>query len=615
MQIKALSVLPFILLSSTAAVAQESVTALAPVVVTANRTPMPSDHIGSSVSVVTREELEQRGITRVYDALRFLPGVTGSRNGGMGGVSTIRLRGSNPGQVKVMVDGMTINDPSNVDGSYDFNNLSVSGIERIEVVRGPQSTLYGSDAIGGVINIITRKGADGKSRTAFAEAGSYGTFQTGAGLYDSHDKWQYGVEANYLQTEGFSHSAAGTERDGAESTNLNASIGYNFSDSLRVQAQGGYSRLYSDFDPYASLDGPAYLEKEVYTGQLKTEWQTNDRWLQSLSLQATDTDRGFDEPIGFYRYSTFEGTTLAAEYQSTVNLTENQTLVAGLRTENQSAETTNTIGTTQTTDLDTDIDNHAVFAEYLVNLTDATSLTLGARYDDHEIFGGHFTERATLSHTLNEGTTRLHASVGTGYKAPTLYQLYSVYGNSGLDAEESFGMDAGVDQSFMNNRLRVGVTGFYNRYDDLIDFDPVTFLYTNIGEARTYGVENEVEFDVNDAWLVKAAYTYLNAEDTDTDRVLPRRPKHSFSIGSSYTFEQGANVGFDARYLSSQLDSIYSTTRTASYTVVDLYGSYPINEKWEVYSRVDNLFDTDYQETLGFNARGLAAFGGVRVNF
>jgi vitamin B12 transporter len=613
MRITSLSVLPFLLVS-TAAIAQEQATALAPVVVTANRTPLPAAHIGSSVSVVTRDELQRRGITRVYDALKFVPGVTLSRNGGVGGSATVRLRGSSSGQVKVLVDGMPINDPSNVDGSYDFNNLSVNGLDRIEVVRGPQSTLYGSDAIGGVINIITRKGEDGKSRTAYVGGGSYNTAEAGAELYDGNDRWQYGIAANYLHTDGFSHSNSGNERDGAENSNLNASLGYDFSDDLRVLAQGGYSRIYSDFDPMATLDGPAYLEKEVYTGQLKTEWQQSDRWLHSLSLQAIQTDRSFDEPVGFFRYSTFDGTTLAAEYQSTVTLADNQTLVAGLRSERQEAKGTSTLGGLTSTDFDGELDNHSVFADYLVNLTDATTLTLGGRYDNHDIFGGHTTGRATLSHQLAE-STRLHASVGTGFKAPTLYQLYSAFGTPSLDAETSLGFDAGVEQGFMNDRLRLSATAYYNDFDDLIDFDPNTFIYTNIAEARTWGVENTVEFDATDAWLLTAGYTYLNAEDTQTDRVLPRRPKHTFTLGSAYTFEQGANLGIDLRYLSRQLDSNYSPDYTGSFTVVDLYGTYPINEKWELYGRVDNLFDRDYEEVNNFRATGLAGFGGVRVRF
>lgn len=602
-------ILPFVLLSS-AAYAQQ----LPPVIVTANRTPLPADHSGSSVSIITREELEKRGITQIYDALAFVPGMAVSRNGGIGGTSTVRLRGSSSGQVKVMVDGMVLNDPSNVDGSYDFNILNVNAIERIEVVRGPQSTLYGSDAMGGVINIITRKGEGMAERSAFVEGGSYNSFETGAGLYDSHNSWQYGVEARHFQTDGFSHSSAGNERDGTENAALNASLGYAISDTVQLDAQGSYSRIYSDFDPFTTLDGPAHLEKEIYTGQLKTEWHMREDWLQSLSLQAIQTDRSFDEPMGFYRYSTFDGNTVATEYQSTLQLSDNQTLVAGLRSENQSAKTTSTFGGITATDLDASTDNHAIFTEYLANLGENTALTLGGRYDHHEIFGSHVTERATLSHKLNEGATRLHASIGTGYKAPTLYQLYSAYGSASLNPEKSIGADAGVEQTFLDNHLRLSSTVFYNDFDDLIDFDPQSFLYTNIAKARSYGVENEALFDVTDAWLVKAGYTYLNAEDTHTGNVLPRRPKHSFTLGSAYTWPHEATLGFDLRYVSRQLDNAYSPDYTGAFTVINLYGDYPMSEKWEIYGRIDNLFDRNYQEALHFNSTGLAAYGGIRVH-
>lgn len=601
-----------VLLASTAHA--EPVAQLSPVVVTANRVPTALEQTGSAVTVITAEQMQRRGITRVYDALKTAPGVTVSRNGGIGGVSTLRIRGSNPGQVRVMVDGVLINDPSNVDGSVDFNHMTTANIERIEIVRGPQSTLYGSDAIGGVINIITRKGGT-PEHTAFAEAGSFHTLRSGVGSHGSIGAWDYGLAAEHMQTHGFSHSSAGSEKDGAESDTVNGRLGYALSESLSLDASGGFSRIYSGFDPSTTTDGPAFLEKQVMRGQLGGTWLASDAWKHTLSLQGADTHRSFDEPVGFFRYSTFDGQTVAAEYQSTLQLRARDSWVAGIRSERQRAHTTSTMGGATSTDLTAEIDNHALFTQYMLGLGEDTTLTAGGRIDNHDIFGTEATYRLTAAQEVPDWDTRFHASIGTGFKAPTLYQLYSSFGNTDLEPEESIGYDLGADTYWWDDRLRVSVTGFYNQFDNLIDYDFATNSYVNIAEAESYGIESEAALEWDEHWMFTLTHTYLLAEDTQTDRILPRRPKHSLRVGADYAFTNGANLGADIRYLSRQLDSNFSTDYTEAFTTVDVHGSLPLGETWEAYGRVDNLLDRDYQEALNFNAAGISGYAGLRARF
>lgn len=588
---------------------------LPPVVVTANRVPTTLEQTGSAVTVITAEEMERRGITRVYDALKTAPGITVSRNGGVGGVSTVRIRGSNPGQVRVMVDGVLINDPSNVDGSVDFNHLSTANIERIEIVRGPQSTLYGSDAIGGVINIITRKGG-APQHTAFAEAGSFHTLRGGVGSHGRAGAWEYGLTAEHLQTKGFSHSSAGNEKDGADSHTVNGRVGYTVSDVLSLDAGGGYSRIYSGFDPAATVDGPAFLEKQVMQGQIGGTWlAAGGDWQHTLSLQGADTHRSFDEPAGFFRFSTFDGWVLAAEYQSTLQLRERDSWVAGVRSERQRAHTTSTMGGVTATDLSEELDNHALFTQYVLGIGEDTTLTAGGRIDKHDIFGTQATYRLTAAQEVQDWDTRFHASIGTGFKAPTLYQLYSIFGNTQLEPEESLGLDLGADTYWLNDRLRVSVTGFYNRFDNLIDYDFLTNSYINIAEAESYGVESEAALEWDEHWAFSFTHTWMLAEDSRTGRVLPRRPKHSVRLGADYGFSNGARLGADIRYVSRQLDSNFSPAYTKTFTTVDIRGSYPLNAQWEAYGRVDNLLDRDYQEALNFNAAGVSGYAGLRARF
>lgn len=614
MQFTSLTLFSSILLFSAAAYAES--TQLPKVVVSANRMPTQMEHTGSAVTVITGDEMRRRGITQVFDVLKTAPGVTVNRNGGIGGVSGVRIRGSNPGQVRVMMDGVLLNDTSNVDGSFDFNSLTTDNIERIEIVRGPQSALYGSDAMGGVINIITRKGGGTPQHSAFVEAGSFHTLRTGVGSHGTVDKLNYGVSARHVQTKGFSHSSAGNEKDGADQHAVNASLGYALSDSIKLDASGGYSRIYSDFDPSATQDGDAFLEKQVLHGRVAGTWlAAGGDWENTLSLEGTETHRSFDQPVGFYRYSTFDGTTVAGEYQSTLRLRQRDALVFGLRSENQRATTTNTTGGATTQDLGDNITNNAVFGQYLLGLGENTTLTAGGRVDDHELFGTQQTYRVTATQEVPSVDARLHASVGTGFKAPTLYQLYSSIGNADLQPEESIGYDAGIRKFWLDDRLQLAFTGFYNRYENLIDYDFGAGGYININEATTYGLESELRFDVTPQWTLTANHTYLRAVDDETDAVLPRRPKHAFNLGAQHHFANGAHLGADIRYLSRQLDSNFSTEYTKAFTTVDIHASTPLNDKWELYGRVDNLLDRDYQEALNFNAAGISGYAGLRVRF
>lgn len=587
------------------------------IVISAAKLPQPKDKVGSAVTVINRAQLEKSGASQVYDVLKSVPGLTLTRNGGAGSTSLVRLRGSSPGQVRVMIDGIYVNDPGNANAEFDFNNLLVNDIERIEVLRGPQSALYGSNAMGGVINIITRRGEGEPQYTGLLEAGSFDTYRQAVGVSGSEGRVNYSAQAQNFTTQGFSRISAGTEKDGSRNQSINTRVGVDATKNLALEFAGGYSHLRADFDPSPTTDGPAELDKTMLNGKATVTLQTfSGQWEHVLGIQGASTDRDFDEPLRTPRYSTFNGDVISAEYQSNIHMRVNDIVTLAASAEEQSTYNSNTTtGGVKTVSIDRTIQNNAVYGQYLFEVMDNTTLTAGARHDDHELFGGHNTYRLTASHRLPEIGTTLRGSVGTGFKAPSLFQLYSSFGTLTLNPEEMQGVDIGIDQRLLDNRLQLSITGFYNDYDNLISFDTGTSRYINVDQATTRGVESSASYALTSDWQLHATHTYLLSEDSATHRTLDRRPKHDLTVGTSYDVPGVWQVGLDVRYVSQQWDSGSGNRIIKPYATVDAYGSYDMTPDVALYTRLENLFDRGYAETARYNAPGFAAYVGIRASY
>jgi len=592
------------------------------IVITANRVATQKTQLGSSVTVLTSKELEDKGYTQVFDALKEVPGVSISRNGGIGGTAQIRLRGSNPGQVKVLVDGVAVNDPGNANSEYDFNSLMTGDIERIEVIRGPQSALYGSDAMGGVINIITKQGAGKPKLTASTEAGSYRTFKQAASVSGKEQAVDYRFTVQRLDTQGFSRvPVAPQEKDGAHNTSLSGKLGYDINPDARVEFSGGYTNLSLDFDPSPTADGPAQQYKKVYYGKTSGSLWTLDRKLENIvNLQASRTERDFSEPnSATSRYSSFDGNEASIEYQGNYHLRTRDVLTGGVSygmqdALNSSRNSTNVL----TTSFDKDVDLVGLYGQYLWGIGENTTLTTGVRRDDHSQFGSDGTYRVTGVHSFKELGTSVHASYGTGLKNPSLFQLYSsANGNANLQPEESRGFDFGVDQSLLAGKLELGSTAFRNDYKNLIEFDTVSSRYRNVSKANTKGLENTAKLHILPNLTGTLGYTYMLAENEATHRELQRRPKNVFTAGIDYSPNSKWNLGTFTRYASAQRDSDSLTiARTGrAYTVTDVYGSYEFIDNAQVYARLENAFDRDYQETARYNSPGRGIYAGLRASY
>ncbi|HYE49399.1 MAG TPA: TonB-dependent receptor [Azospirillaceae bacterium] len=594
--------------------AQNAVTA-AELVVTATRLPTPAGRVGSSVTVVPGDRLRAEQRTQLADALARVPGVSLQRNGGIGSTTTIRLRGSEPGQVKVLVDGVPVNDTSSANAEFDFNALLASGIERVEVLRGPQSALWGNDAMGGVVNVVTRRASSPLELEAAAEAGAYRTFRQSAAARGLAGGADYSVSLDHLRTAGFSRTAAGPERDATNLWNGKARFGFAVTETLRLEASGGREHLRTAFDPSITRDGPATQEKDTLHGRAAALLDLPGlRLRQTLAAYGSRTERDFEEPLGTNPASTFDGVRRGADYQADLSLRRADALTLGLSREVVTAETTSTsrAGVLRR-GIDEAVGTNAAFAQYSLAATEALTLTLGGRHDDNSRFGGNGTWRATAAWAVAEGTT-LRASYGTGAKAPTLFQLFDAsFGNAGLDVERSRGADLGVAQSFWGGRVVLEAGLFRNRFRDLIAF---TGRYVNVARARTRGAEAAVALRPLDGLELAANHTWLDSRDPATGLDLPRRPRHTTNLSLDWTPRPGALLGANLRRVTRQRDRAADPSPVVpGYTAVDLRASVRVLDGVELFGRVENLGGEHYQEVRGYNTPGRSAHGGVRVEF
>lgn len=593
--------------------AAQATTEVAELVVTANRIPTEASRVGSSVSIIDAAEIERRQQVQVLDMLKRVPGVSISRNGGFGATSTLRLRGSEAGMVKVLVDGVEVNDAAGANNEFDFNSLLTVDIEKIEVLKGPQSALYGNDAMGGVINIITRSGDGAPRFTALAEAGSYGTFRQQAGVSGRTGNTSFALTGSNFTTDGFSRTFAGSEKDGSDARSVSGKLGVEATELLRFDFSGGWSWLDTEYDPFGA-DGAAAQEKETWQGRAAADLSLLEgRFTSNLALSLASTKRDFDEPTGWYVASTFDSLRKALDYQGNLHFGRD-TATFGLSVDEEDAKTTNTSAFGLEPGIDDDVTTKSAFIQYQAQLTDDLTLTAGGRVDDHEAFGSKATYRFTGAYVVPESGTILRASYGTAYKAPTLYQLYEPsYGNADLRPEEARGMDAGIEQPLLDGKVTLGASLFRTHYDNLIGFSSA---YVNVAKARTEGVELTFEAKPLESLLLSANYTYLDATDRISGRDLPRRPRNTVNASIDWYATDALLLGAALRHVGKQRDTASATSPILDrYTTVDVTARWKLRESVSLFGRVENIADQEYQEVRTYRTPGRSAYGGVSVSF
>ena len=599
------------------------------IVVTATGVAQDADQVGQAITVVTRADLEQRQTVSLSDYLATTPGVTVSRNGGVGALTSLRIRGAESDQTLVLIDGVRVNDPSSTGGAFDFGSLLAGSIERVEVLRGSDSVPWGSQAIGGVVNIVTQAPTDGVQVRGNAEYGYHDTADGTAAIAGKSGALSGALTGGYFRSDGISAAADGTERDGYKRYGGTGRIGVEFAPGIGIDLRGYYahSRLqfdgFSDLPPYGPADGPQYSKQQEIYGYAGLHANLlGDRLKNRIAFTIADINRDSFDPD---YPSLARGRSERYEYQGEFTPVQQVRIVAGADHEDSRYFDGFAHASTGIT---------SEFGELIVQPVHQLTLTGGVRHDDHDDFGSHFTYGADVALALDEGTT-LRASYGEGFKAPTLYQLDSDYGNTTLNPETSKSFDAGVEQSFLAGHARAGVTYFHRRTRNQIDFgycspdevaDAGSFcferpygVYENIDRTRAQGVEFALALKPIDAFTVSANYTYTDAENrspgADFGNDLARRPKQAVSVSADYRFPFGLSVGGTILTVGDSFDDAANSVRLDGYTIASIRAEVPVGEHFSVYGRVENLFDEKYQTTAGYGTYGRAAYAGVRLRF
>jgi vitamin B12 transporter len=616
-------------------------TAVERVVVTANRTPTEADQVGQSFTVLTLEQIRQDQETSVADIVARTPGVTLTRNGGPGQPTSLFIRGADSDQTLVLIDGVKVNNPSDPGSGFDFANLDVGEVARIEVLRGPQSALYGSEAIGGVVNIVTAQPTAPFQGDLQAEGGSYGTAYLHAGLGGVSDRVDWRLGAWYHSTDSvsaFDKTVGGVGNDPFHTAGAAGRLTYALTPGLQIDERAYFTWSRAEFDGYDTPTGEFGNDDEFgrttqvvdYTGINASAF--DGRLKNRLAFEYAQIDRRYEDPLQPGTKFTFldTGASTTVEYEGAFVIAPGYQAVFGAQSGRSTIDTASPpfspafiAGATQTSGYG------QLSADVLPNLT----LTAGGRFDDHSTFGGHGTGQASAAWRLNDGDTILRASFGQGFKAPSLYQLYSPYGDLTLRPELANGWDAGIEQKFLRGRIDLQATYFGRETRDLIEFvscfgittgacatNTVGGYYANVARASAEGVEIQASWSATDRLTVTANYTY----DHDLDRSpgsptygnqLARRPRNIANLNASYVWPVRLTTALAVRYADRSFDDPANTIPLKSYVLWDVRASYPVGHGLEIYGRIENLTDKHYETTYEYGTLGRAAYAGVRYQF
>jgi vitamin B12 transporter len=606
------------------------------IVTAANRTETELDKIGQTVSVIDLAEIERRQTQNVADILRTIPGVTVARSGSIGGTTSVFIRGAESDQTVALIDGVKLNDPSSPGGGFNFGNLLTGNIERIEVLRGSQSVLWGSQAIAGVVNMVTRRPTEQLEVNARGEYGFRDTVNLAGNVSGKAGPLSASAGAGWFRSDGisnFAESRGGRERDGYENVGANANFNLALTDTISLDARGWFSRGRFNIDgfppprfAFADVNEESITREIVgYTGVNAAFF--DGRFRNRIGFAITDTDRrntALDgAPVETFRG---KGRNERLEYQGIADIANGLEATFGLEQEISTFSSSSfgspaNLGRARI---------YSGYAQVVGTLTEGLTVTGGVRHDDHDLFGGATTFGANAVYRLAAIGTTFRASYAEGFKVPSLFQLLSDFGNTALDPERSTGWDTGITQDLVGGRLRISAVYFERDSTNLILFiscpQPRTGIctnrpsgtYDNIGLATARGAEFAVTLRPVDALEVQFAHGYVDtrnrtAGSANFDRRLPRRPENSSSLLVDYRWFFGLETGFTLTNVSEAFDNASNTTRLPGYVLADLRAMVPIGNNLELTARIENLFDEQYETVFRFGQMPRAGYVGVRL--
>lgn len=584
-------------------------------VVSASPTETARSQVGSSVTVITEEDIQRRGSRTLNEILRTVPGFDVRQSGGPGQQTTIFTRGTNGAQTKVLLDGIPLNDPSSPSRAFDPTNFLLDNVQRIEVIRGPQSTIYGSDAIGGAINIVTRRG-DGPAQVQTThEGGSFGTYYQATTLSGGTEDFWYSFSGAWFTTDGFSVASSGTENDGYENGTLTGRVGALLTDDWDVDVSWRYIDSDVDLDNFTTDATGLNLDNEQFFLRAQSTLTQLDGMLEhrtgySFASYKRDDRNGFQ--------SFFDGESHQFDYQAKLTTIDDglfkHSVTGGVEHIHE--------------DILQDTSSMFIFfpsaasqfgtggfVENQFAVNDRWFTTAGFRHDDYSLAGTADTYRVTSRFLIPESHMDIHGAIGTGFRSPALAEVAAGFGfNPALRPEESFGWEAGFQKRMFDDKVVIDATYFRNDLENLIVFQG--FTATNVGSALTAGVEvsGQVELDPN-TFLV-ASYTNTKTRDNRTGDQLLRRPRHKFDATlSRFLLDHQAQFSLNLRYVGARedIDATFSRTTLSEYFVLNASAWWQMSKNVRLFARVDNITDHQYEDVFGFNTADISAYGGVTI--
>lgn len=610
------------------------------VLVTATRTATSSIKLASSYTLINSGEITAKQKLSVIDLLREVPGLSVTQSGGTGTMSNVFLRGANPYHTLVILDGAVLNDPSSPSGAYDFSSLSADNIERIEIVRGPQSTLYGSDAIAGIINIFSQRPVEGFKLRFNAETGSNNLYKGNFSALGAAGRFSYSINYMKLKTDGISAASSrygNNEKDAFENNVFSSNLGFNILPNLKAGIIYRYTKSKGDLDQNEKLgDDPNFItdfEEHLIRGTVNSEF-IKDKWESIIGFsnvrKISHTIDGKDAAHPDVASNSFNNATRTKfDWQNNLRFAADNEITLGVETEVERANSNNfsesAWGPYATEFSGQSIRTTGIYLQDQFTAFGSLNGTVGLRYDNNEKFGGQFTFRIAPAYLFAGTGTKIKATYGTGFKAPSLFYLFDpMFGNIDLKPEKSIGWDAGVEQYLFNYRLSAGVTYFRISFEDMFGMDK-NYKTINVNKAETSGIETFINYSIPESFSVKLNYTYTYAvdksqESAEKDLRLIRRPMHKASLEANYIPLSGLNLNCSVIYTGAREDKDFSGWTTVrvtlpDYTLVNLAASYRVSSFATLNARMENIFDKYYEDILYYGTMGRNFSVGISLNY
>ncbi len=603
----------FMLLMISPVGAEDETIKIKEVVVSAIKIEEIVEETTSDVIVIKGEAIKEMNVEFVTDVLKKISELNLVQSGGAGKLAGAILRGGSSEHTLVMIDGVKVK--STTTGSFDFSGINIDDIERIEIVKGPQSTIYGSEAMAGVINIITKKGKDKLKIEASFEGGSFGTYKPSVMVSGGDKRIDYRLTGAYFYTDGISAAKDGTERDGYENASLSGKFGFRPTEKIEFEITGKYYDDRSELDSFG-VDDLNYIQHgDHYILSGKGKLYLSDIWEQILTVSTVKDSLRYRDPDTVFNNADITTSMDSIDWQHNLYLSELYVLILGAEYRDEKGENKGVF--------DRVVDNKAFYLNNKAKFfNDVLIINAGLRYDEHETFGSETTYRVGGIYNIKPIMLKVRGSYGTGFRAPTLNELFyndpwGSTGNLNLRPERSNSWEVGIERDIINKKATVSITYFEQNYKDLIQWvesPPGSWQYTpqNIAEAEVKGIEADVHIKI-EPFMLRSSYTNLHTEDNETGKKLPRRPENKFSISVEYAKGKTAILA-GCTFVGEAYDDPANSEnkKLTSYSLINLSGSYRLTNNIKLFGRIDNLLDEDYETAKGYGAAGFSVFGGIK---